>query len=295
MAAARSQEDGQEDHCPQASADAAAAAIGLRPSFVEPASTDCRRSRPVQANITVPVETGLGLSNEPGWLDGYGWLSAPTCRLLLVDAELRRVCTQIGTGQVVDLAEAAVRPPPTYAGLRHALVDLVVADITLTGAAGRVEDQHDPSPGLRQLVELRDKFCDGPTGTTRRASACELDHDQPWPAGPTAAWNLAARATRTHQLKHHGWTPLRTPTSTFWFTPAGQVIEVPRHLQPPPGIDQDDDDEPPAALPDPHDLAKTDLAQLQPFGSEDLRPWLTGLPREQTQWTQLDADEPLPF
>jgi predicted transcriptional regulator len=44
------------------------------------------------------VETASGLSNEPAWLDGYGWISAPTSRQLLVDAELRRLCAQTGTG-----------------------------------------------------------------------------------------------------------------------------------------------------------------------------------------------------
>ena len=53
---------------------------------------DCRMSRPVQAVIVVPVETALGLSNEPAWLDGYGWLDAPSSRLLLLDAALRRMC-----------------------------------------------------------------------------------------------------------------------------------------------------------------------------------------------------------
>jgi hypothetical protein len=276
-------------------ADAAAVSAGRRPSLVEPASTDCRLSRPVQARITVPVETSLGLSNEPGWLDGYGWLSAPTCRLLLVDAELRRVCVHARTGQVVQVAERDVRPPPTFAGLRHALLDLVVQDIPVAGdgVACRVEDRHDPSPPLRALIELRDRYDDGPTGALTRAGACELDHDTPWPAGPTAAWNLVARARRTHQLKHYGWTPLRTPTSTLWFTPAGQVVEVPRHLQPPPGIDPDPEGLPPE-LPDPEQLAVTDLAQLQPFAPEDSRPWLTGLPPDTTTWSWLQNDEP-PF
>ena len=135
------------------------ALAGLRPSFVEAASVDCRRSRPVQASIVVPVETALGLSNEPGWLAGYGFVSAPTCRLLLVDAELRRVCAQAGTGQVVDLADRAVRPPPSPAGVRAALLDLVLADVTLSGIADRVEPDHDPSASLRELVELRDRAC----------------------------------------------------------------------------------------------------------------------------------------
>ena len=278
---------------PRLEDDKAAAEGGLRPSFTEPASTDCRKSRPVQASIGVPVETGLGLSNEPGWLDGYGWISAPTCRLLLVDAELRRVCVRSGTGELVDRAERGVRPPPTYVGLRHALLDMVVDEITLTGAAGRVEDQHDPSPGLRELVQQRDRFDDGPTGTMVRASACDLDHDRPWPAGPTAAWNLVARSDRTHGLKHYGWTPLRTPTSTLWFSPAGQCIEVPRHQQPPPGIDTDDR---PAVLPDPDELVTVDLAQLQPSTDQDPRPWIRDLPQDTTPWTWItDEEGPLPF
>lgn len=275
-------------------ADQAGASSGLRPSFTEPASSDCRMSRPVQASITVPVETSLGLSNEPGWLDGYGWISAPTCRLLLVDAELRRVCVRAGTGELVDRDSRDVRPPPTYTGLRHALLDLVVDDITLTGAAGQAEPQHDPSPGLRELVELRDRYDDGPTGSLTRASACDLDHDTPWPQGPTAAWNLTARAQRTHQLKHYGWTPLRTPTSTFWFTPAGQLIQVPRHQPPPPGIDTDPEQQP--LLPDPELLAVADLAQLQPLAAEDSRPWRRQAASDTTQWTWITDDSgPLPF
>jgi hypothetical protein len=268
----------------------ATADAGLRPSFVEPAASDCRRSRPVQASVVVPVETALGLSNEPAWLDGYGWISAPTCRLLLVDAELRRVCVQTGTGQLVDVAERDVRPPPTPAGLRSALVELVVEDVTLSGAATRREEQHDPSPPLRALVELRDRFDDGPTGTRRAATRCELDHDRPYPQAPTAAWNLVARATRTHQLKHDGWTPLRTASSTLWFTPAGQLVEVPRHVQVPPGADAGAGREP--RLPDPEALLATDLAQLQPRAEQDRRPWLTGLPRDTTRWGWLDTDEP---
>ena len=66
-----------------------AAAAGLRLSGVEAASTDCRMSRAVQAVVVVPVETASGLSDEPAWLDGYGWLDAPMSRVLLPDAELR--------------------------------------------------------------------------------------------------------------------------------------------------------------------------------------------------------------
>jgi len=100
----------------------AGAAAGLRLSGVEAASTDCRSARPVQAVVLVPVETALGLSNEPAWLDGYGWLDAPGARLLLPDAELRQLSIDGATGQALDLAARDVRPPPTPSGVRDALL-----------------------------------------------------------------------------------------------------------------------------------------------------------------------------
>jgi hypothetical protein len=273
---------------------AATAPAGPRPSFVEPAATDCRRARPVQVNVLVPVETSLGLSNEPAWLDGYGWISAPTTRLLLVDAELRQVCVQAGTGQLVDVGGRDVRPPPTPEGLRSALLDMVLHDIPISDIGWRVEPQHDPSDALRRFVELRDRACDGPTGSPVSASRADLDHEVAYPAGPTAAWNLAARGQRTHQLKHYGWTPLRTPTSTLWTSPAGQIIEVPRLGDPPPGLDPDAHGHPPE-LPDAHELAEVDRYQLRPPGTDDLPPWVPQDEQpEPVEWTWLTANSPPP-
>lgn len=273
---------------PEATGQPAATPAGLRPSFVEAAGSDCRMSRPVQALVVVPVETALGLSNEPAWLDGYGWLSAPTTRQLLVDAELRRVCAQSATGRLVDVADRAVRPPPTPAGVRAGLLDVVLSPTTLTGAADRVEPDHDPSEPLRRFVVLRDRACDGPTGPQVPAGRCHLDHDEPHPHGPTAAWNLVARSARTHQLKHYGWIPLRTASSTIWTSPAGQLVEVPHHVEPPPGIDPDDVEQP--VLPDPDELDLVDRAQLEPPG-DDGPPWLPAAERDTTPWTWLEGDD----
>ena len=262
---------------------------GLRPSFVEAASTDCRRGRPVRVNVLLPVETALGLSNEPGWVDGYGWLSAPASRQLLVDAELRALCTDARTGQALDLARTILRPPPTPHGVRAALLDLVLDEQTLTGIADRPEPQHDPSEPLREFVVLRDRACDGPGLTRTPASSSarrsQLDHDTPYPVGPTAAWNLAARADRTHGLKHSGWTPLRTAAGTLWTSPAGQLVMVPSHTSPPPGVDIGPG---PAVLPDPDDLDLLDRAQLE--DPPDETPYLPWDQRDTTTWTWLDQD-----
>jgi predicted transcriptional regulator len=280
---------------PDSTAPDSTAPAGLRLNGVEAAPIDCRRSRPVQAHIVVPVETALGLSNEPAWLDGYGWISAPTSRQLLIDAELRRICAQAGTGLIVDLDDRDRRPPPTPDGLRSALLDLVRGDdgdgrIALGDIGWRTEPQHDPSERLRDFVVLRDRHCDGPTGSSTPATRCDLDHARPYPDGPTAAWNLAARNRRTHQLKHYGWTPVRTTTGTVWISPSGQLVEVPRPTTAPPSHDCDPHLSP--ALPSAQQLAETDAHQLT-ARDDDRPPWPEpdGAP-DRTPWTWLH--QPLP-
>ncbi len=254
-----------------------AAAAGLRASGVEASSDDCRLSRPVQAQINVPVETLLGLSNEPGYLSGYGWLSAPASRQLLLDAELHRALVHSTTGRLLDLHPDVHRPPPgprflAVAGVRMCLHDLQLSDVPV-----RAESRHDPSTSLTRFAHERDGWDDGPTGNRTPATSSDLDHDTAWPKGPTAAWNLAARGRRTHQLKHYGWTPLRTETATYWTSPAGQIVHVPHHDTPPPGIDPGHGGSGPEAgirLPDPDELVELDriltLPPLQP--GDDLPP-----------------------
>jgi hypothetical protein len=214
-------------------------------------TSDRRCSRPIRANIQVPVTTALGLGNDPGWLDGYGWISAPQCREWLALAELRQICVT-ATGQVVDVADRVVRPEPTPTAIRDALLAMVEQPGEISPKTYEEQPQYVPSDALAEFVEFRDVLCDGPTGRRVAATRSDKDHDTPYPMGPTAAWNLINRARRTHALKHRGWTPLRTATSTIWLSPAGQAIEVEHWTSPPPDIDPD------AWLPDPQELHEID-------------------------------------
>jgi hypothetical protein len=216
-----------------------------------PMTSDRRCSRPIRANIQLPVTTALGLSNDPGWLDGYGWISAPQCREWLAVAELRLICVS-DRGQVVDVADAIVRPEPTPTGIREALLAMVADPGEISAKTYEEQSGYLPSRSLAEFVDLRDVACDGPTGRRVLAAHTDADHEIPYPDGPTAAWNLVDRARRTHVLKHRGWVPLRGPTSTLWFSPAGQVVEVEHWSCPPSELDPD------AELPDPDDLHEVD-------------------------------------
>ena len=146
---------------------------------------DRRASRPVQLLVHVPVTTLLGLANEPGYLKGYGWIGAPQCRQLLPTAELRQVCAD-DHGMVIDLAERAVRAGLTPGAARAALLRMATKAFSITDAASKAVEAHDPPPHMAELIRIRDRFCDGPTGTQVPAARCELDQAVPHPDGPTA-------------------------------------------------------------------------------------------------------------
>jgi hypothetical protein len=235
--------------------------FGFRP----PLTDDRRCLRPVQAQITVPASTALGLDDEPGWLDGHGWISAPLSRELLTLAELRKACLHPVTGQLIDQADHVVRPARTPTALRHALHDLVLTPHALRPLVVDSQDQHDPSPGLEAFVQARDRYCDGPTGTAVPATRTDTDHHEPWPTGPTAAANLHSRSPRTHQLKHYGWRPERTADGTWWTSPAGQTVLNPHRHNPPPPPPA-----PRARPPDPDRQAAHDHALTRPPPGTDL-------------------------
>jgi len=255
-------------------ADRHRAALALQPHGLDLPVADCRRVRPVQAMIVVPMTTALGLSSEPAWLRGYGWICAPSTRTLLTQASLRQVCADEHTGQLLDIAPHDVRPPPTPTAVHDVLLDWVRSPFSTTVLPSQTSPGHDPPRALADFVRLRDRYDDGPTGARITAEASDLDHDQAWPDGPTAAWNLAARSRRTHLLKHFGWIPERTPTETIWTSPAGQVTRAPSWTRPASGIDPDGDTAwNDVRLPEPDELARIDAELTRPPGPGDVPPF----------------------
>ncbi|GHG57659.1 hypothetical protein GCM10011331_25850 [Flavimobilis marinus] len=152
--------------------------------------------RRAQVNVTVPLTTLLGLTEEPGELAGYGPIDAGTARRLAADGTWRRIVTDPTAGTVLDVGRTTYRPP---------------ADL----------DAH---------VRHRDQSCARP-GCGASAFGCDLDHTVDFHRGggrgTTSHDNLGPLCPRDHQIKTDGGFSLEQPSAgTFrWTTPTGHSYE----------------------------------------------------------------------
>jgi hypothetical protein len=64
-------------------------------------------------------------------------------------------------------------------------------------------DGYVPTVAIDDHVRARNPWCSG-YDCPRRARRCDLDHDVPWPRGPTDATNLGPRCRRQHEIKTRG-------------------------------------------------------------------------------------------
>jgi Domain of unknown function (DUF222) len=258
-------------------------------------------TRPVGVliNVHVPMDTVLDLTNSPGRVEGFGPVSAEHVRRLLPTAALRRIAVDATTGRPVAIdprtgpattrttrTVAARSAEATRAGLLAMIEPVTVID--------RAEPQHDPSAPLARLVDLRDERCSGP-GCSAPAGRTDRDHIQPWPEGPTAAWNLVVRSRRCHRAKHTGWTAEQLPDgSTTWTSPLGRTYHRPSpHAPPTPLADH-------AALPPPRETSATVPVSAEPDEEADHDgTWVKAAPVAETPAEQprlaIAEDDPPPF
>ncbi|MBX7447510.1 HNH endonuclease [Mycolicibacterium sp. 3033] len=132
-------------------------------------------------------------------------------------------------------APAAPARPAVILGLRGAVLPpAVLAEVLTRGAT--VRTVADPralpvTPGYRpttahdEFVRCRDLTCRIP-GCDRPALGADLDHSNPWPAGPTHPSNLNGKCRLHHLLKTfwEGWTEQQRPDGTLHLsTPTGHT------------------------------------------------------------------------
>ncbi|TFD77899.1 HNH endonuclease [Cryobacterium sp. Sr8] len=159
-------------------AGAAGSLSGLRPNLI----------------VTVPMLTLLGVTEEPGNLDGYGPIDPDTARALAAKCPSAvRILTHPETGAVLSV--------------------------------GR--DRYTIPASLRTMLQVRDGTCRHP-GCSRAASRSDIDHGLDWAfGGRTDHNNLAHLCPASHALKHEaGWKVSQAADGTgtlTWTTPTGHT------------------------------------------------------------------------
>lgn len=126
-----------------------------------------RWARPV-INVTAPMPTLMGVSDEPGVMAGGGSIPAELLRLIALD------------------------PGSTWYRL---IFDPRRGDVELS------TDSYTPTEPIVRQVVARDPECVFP-GCVRPATVCECDHREPHPIGPTCTDNLQPLCRRHHRVKH---------------------------------------------------------------------------------------------
>ncbi len=138
--------------------------------------------------VTVPVTTLTGASEEPGSLDGAQPVDAETARILAgVAATWQRLLIDPIRGTVVEV------------------------------------DTYSPTEAQRRLLRARDQHCRFP-GCSAKARDDDVDHTVAWEdGGTTRLGNLAHLCRRHHTLKHAtAWTVRQpTPGVLHWRSPLG--------------------------------------------------------------------------
>lgn len=278
----------------------------------------------VVLSVHVPLATLQGRSEEPGLLDGYGPISASHVRRLLPRARLQRVVVDDRTGEPIavdpplppdappadphrtpaDLVAAgpdahhARRPAPPDAQQPAALdARRLAALLDTPPTVAPPETGYRPSASLARLARLRHPLCDGP-GCATSSRNCDLDHEVPWPAGPTCAGNLRPRSRRCHRAKTLTWDVVRgADGSTTWRSPTGRRYRVPPARVAPPRTSAAET--PPPASPErPPPPSRVAGGAPEGSGLADLLPCLLPAPGLVGTWPapgQPPWDDPPPF
>lgn len=174
-------------------------------------------ARPV-VNVTVPIQTLMGVSEEPGVLSGGNPIPAELARIIAEDQEstwYRMLTDKART--CIELSTASYRPT---------------------------------KPIWRQVV-ARDHTCIYP-GCTRPSVQVELDHREEFPEGETSTQNLEPLCKRHHRVKHaDGFRVLRQGDGSYlWITRRGSRFRTSPSEQPEGSWPAPDADEVEAATPE---------------------------------------------
>lgn len=216
---------------------------------IVPAPRPPRPPRPgsavtIEVQVLIPFDTLTSTSTESsaaekgsgrlGELVGYGPITPANCQDLLSRATtIRRVITDPSTGRVMVVDDPIPGPARTATqpgavarlDLHRVLEHLRTAPVTLRDLS---TDAYRPTRRAVKHVQTRDQPCRFP-GCTRPATDADLDHQRPWPHGPTSPENLHPLCRHHHRAKQSGLFTVQTDPdgSTRWTLPNGTSRRTP--------------------------------------------------------------------
>ncbi|HEV2241196.1 MAG TPA: DUF222 domain-containing protein [Streptosporangiaceae bacterium] len=197
-----------------------------------PADPGPRTGLSGSVNLTIPVGTWLGTSDNPGESDRYGVIDSDTCRDLagtLATHPATRWCITLVDRNGQAVGHGCARAGPGAPGSDRAawLATVTITPVETGTCQHRRESAgYRPSPGLRHIVKIRSPRCGFP-GCRRRAARCDDDHTIPHhKGGRTCECNLHPLCRRHHRTKQaQGWQlTQQEPGVLTWTLPCGRSI-----------------------------------------------------------------------
>src|SRR5262245_46704847 len=177
--------------------------------------------------LTVPLETLLGLAEQPGELAGFGAVVADTARHIADgykgDGDWS-VTVHHTDGAVVH--HRRLRRHPTSGGFGSTTVP--DTDDTDCVVRHRRPRRRHPTAEQARFVRARDRTCRAP-GCRAPARRCDIDHTTDYAHGGLSTGNtLGCLCRRHHPLKHtYGWKLRQIAPGVFiWYPPFGRVYTV---------------------------------------------------------------------
>ncbi|OMC40778.1 hypothetical protein A5740_23720 [Mycobacterium sp. GA-1841] len=169
-------------------------------------------------HVLAEESTLQGASDNPGYLRGHGILPAQAVRDLAKTATVKPVRVPVPTGP--DSADTDTTDTDTTGPGESDTFP------TVSGGPG-----YRPSTALREFIFWRDLTCRFP-GCNAPAQRCDIDHTEPYPAGPTHPSNNKLYCRAHHLLKTFcpGWADRQSPDGTVEFTtPTGHTYTTEPH------------------------------------------------------------------
>jgi len=186
-----------------------------------PAAEDPGEVRGIGAPAAVDAHTARELT--------AGRLSTAATCVLLADGSgglerLVRVGRPPSGGWTRDSLVAAIRAQLEKEAKRPGAFGSA-ATATRRGAGPLSTDQYTPTTAIDEHVRAAYPTCTRP-GCHRASSGCDLDHDEPWPRGPTSTTNVNPKSRRCHRWKTLNlWRSRMHPDGTIdWTTLAGTKL-----------------------------------------------------------------------